>query len=65
MRGSVPFEEDLVTRQAMFHPSLTQLYEFHDKKAIRISPGIAGLTNNLKARNTDVYFISGGFRQMI
>ncbi|XP_052882766.1 phosphoserine phosphatase, chloroplastic-like [Gossypium arboreum] len=31
----------------------------------RISPGIEELVKKLKARNTDVYLISGGFRQMI
>lgn len=31
----------------------------------RISPGIHDLIKTLKANETDVYFISGGFRQMI
>ncbi|TYH10782.1 hypothetical protein ES288_A07G204300v1 [Gossypium darwinii] len=32
---------------------------------IWISPGIEELVKKLKARNTDVYLIFGGFRQMI
>ncbi|PPR91399.1 hypothetical protein GOBAR_AA29287 [Gossypium barbadense] len=32
---------------------------------IKISPGIEELVKKLKARNTDVYLIFGGFRQMI
>ncbi|XP_052886934.1 phosphoglycerate kinase-like [Gossypium arboreum] len=32
---------------------------------LRISPGIEELVKKLKARNTDVYLIFGGFRQMI
>ncbi|TYI35981.1 hypothetical protein ES332_A03G112300v1 [Gossypium tomentosum] len=32
---------------------------------IWISPGIEELVKKLKARNTDVYLISEGFRQMI
>lgn len=31
----------------------------------RLSPGIDELVKQLKAKNTDVYLISGGFRQMI
>jgi 2-hydroxy-3-keto-5-methylthiopentenyl-1-phosphate phosphatase len=31
----------------------------------RISPGIAELIMKLKEKSTDVYLVSGGFRQMI
>jgi phosphoserine phosphatase len=31
----------------------------------RISPGMADLVKKLKANNTDVFLVSGGFRQMI
>lgn len=31
----------------------------------RLSPGMAELVKKLKARNVDVYLVSGGFRQMI
>ncbi|PKA63908.1 Phosphoserine phosphatase, chloroplastic [Apostasia shenzhenica] len=65
MSGSVPFEEALTARLSIFNPSLSQLNDFLDKRPPRISPGISGLIDKLKARNTDIYFISGGFRQMI
>lgn len=65
MSGSVPFEEALAARLSLFSPSLSQLHEFLDKRPPRLSPGIAELINKLKAYGTDVYLISGGFRQMI
>ncbi|XP_020689975.1 phosphoserine phosphatase, chloroplastic isoform X1 [Dendrobium catenatum] len=65
MSGSVPFEEALAARLSLFSPSLSQLQDFLEKRPPRLSPGIAELINKLKASNTDVYLISGGFRQMI
>ncbi|MBA0757328.1 hypothetical protein Gotri_020434 [Gossypium trilobum] len=65
MGGSVPFEEALSARLSLFKPSLTQVQDFLDKRPPRISPGIEELVKKLMARNTDVYLISGGFRQMI
>lgn len=65
MSGSVPFEDALAARLSLFCPSLSQLHDFLDKRPPRLSPGIAELINKLKASNTDVYLISGGFRQMI
>ncbi|PPR85150.1 hypothetical protein GOBAR_AA35536 [Gossypium barbadense] len=65
MGGSVPFEEALSARLSLFKPSLAQVQNFLNKRPPRISPGIEELVKKLKARNTDVYLISGGFRQMI
>ncbi|CAL9200937.1 unnamed protein product [Musa hybrid cultivar] len=65
MSGSVPFEEALAARLSLFNPSLSQVKDFLEKRPPRISPGIAELTKKLMAQNTDVYLISGGFRQMI
>ncbi|KAF5190748.1 Phosphoserine phosphatase protein, partial [Thalictrum thalictroides] len=65
MGGSVPFEEALAARLSLFNPSLSQLQEFLVKRPPRISPGIDQLITKLKANNTDVYLVSGGFRQMI
>ncbi|KAK8963141.1 hypothetical protein KSP40_PGU006186 [Platanthera guangdongensis] len=65
MSGSVPFEDALAARLSLFCPSLSQLHDFLDKRPPRLSPGIAELINKLKASNTHVYLISGGFRQMI
>ncbi|KAI4365857.1 hypothetical protein MLD38_021805 [Melastoma candidum] len=65
MGGSVPFEEALAARLALFKPSLTQVEDFLAKRPPRISPGIDELVAKLKANKKDVYLVSGGFRQMI
>ncbi|KAJ6749167.1 PHOSPHOSERINE PHOSPHATASE [Salix purpurea] len=65
MGGSVPFEEALAARLSLFKPSLLQVQEFLETRPPKISPGINELVKNLKAKNTNVYLISGGFRQMI
>ncbi|CAL5093471.1 unnamed protein product [Urochloa decumbens] len=65
MAGSVAFEEALAARLSLFKPSTDQFQDYIDKRPPRISPGIAELIMKLKARNTDVYLVSGGFRQMI
>jgi phosphoserine phosphatase len=65
MTGSVPFEEALAARLSLFKPSLGQVEDCMEKRPPRISPGIAELVKMLKAKNVDVYLVSGGFRQMI
>nr|XP_029124203.1 phosphoserine phosphatase, chloroplastic isoform X2 [Elaeis guineensis]XP_029124204.1 phosphoserine phosphatase, chloroplastic isoform X2 [Elaeis guineensis] len=65
MTGSVPFEEALAARLSLFNPSLSQVQDCLEKRPPRISPGIADLIKKLKAKNTDVFLVSGGFRQMI
>lgn len=65
MNGSVTFEEALAARLSLFNPSLAQVQACLEKRPPRISPGMADLINKLRARKTDVYLISGGFRQMI
>lgn len=65
MGGSVPFEEALAARLSIFKPSLSKIQEFLRTRPPRISPGIDELITKLKAKNTDVYLVSGGFRQMI
>ncbi|KAI4374520.1 hypothetical protein MLD38_012504 [Melastoma candidum] len=65
MGGSVPFEEALDARLALFKPSLSQVEDFLAKRPPRISPGIDELVAKLKAHKKDVYLVSGGFRQMI
>ncbi|CAA6668294.1 unnamed protein product [Spirodela intermedia] len=65
MTGSVPFEEALAARLSIFNPSLSQLHNFLEKRPPRISPGIQGLIEKLRSKKTEVYLISGGFRQMI
>ncbi|KAM3703444.1 hypothetical protein ACB094_04G099700 [Castanea mollissima] len=65
MSGSVPFEEALAARLSLFNPSLSQVQDFLEKRPPRLSPGIEELVKKLRANNTTVYLISGGFRQMI
>lgn len=65
MGGSVPFEEALAARLSLFKPSLSQVQDFLEKRPPRISPGIDELVQKLKSTGTEVYLISGGFRQMI
>ncbi|KAK7292171.1 hypothetical protein RIF29_07920 [Crotalaria pallida] len=65
MGGSVPFEEALAARLALFNPSLSQLHNFLHQHPPRLSPGIEELVRKLKAKRVHVYLISGGFRQMI
>ncbi|BAF29848.1 phosphoserine phosphatase, chloroplastic [Oryza sativa Japonica Group] len=65
MTGSVPFEKALAARLSLFKPSLGQVEDCMEKRPPRISPGIAELVKMLKAKNVDVYLVSGGFRQMI
>ncbi|XP_027156042.1 phosphoserine phosphatase, chloroplastic-like isoform X2 [Coffea eugenioides] len=65
MSGSIPFEDALAARLSLFNPSIAQVQDFLEKRPPRISRGIDELVKKMKARNTDVYLISGGFRQMI
>ncbi|GMH05769.1 hypothetical protein Nepgr_007609 [Nepenthes gracilis] len=65
MDGSVSFQEALAARLSLINPSRAQLQDFLDKQPPRISPGIADLVKKLKAKGTDIYLVSGGFRQMI
>ncbi|KAJ1276497.1 hypothetical protein BS78_05G219200 [Paspalum vaginatum] len=65
MTGTVPFEEALAARLSLIKPSLSQVEECLKKRPPRISPGMADLIKKLKANNTDVFLVSGGFRQMI
>ncbi|KAL6654670.1 hypothetical protein ACP70R_008135 [Stipagrostis hirtigluma subsp. patula] len=65
MTGTVPFEEALAARLSLIKPSLSQVEECLQKRPPRISPGMVNLIKKLKANNTEVFLVSGGFRQMI
>ncbi|XP_074317066.1 phosphoserine phosphatase, chloroplastic [Silene latifolia] len=65
MNGSVTFQEALAARLSLINPSFSQLQDFLEKNPPSLSPGIADLVKKLKAKNIDVYLVSGGFRQMI
>ncbi|MCO5551031.1 hypothetical protein L7F22_004527 [Adiantum nelumboides] len=65
MGGSVPFQEALAARLALFKPSLKDVEGFLASNPPKISPGIEELIRKLHAKGKSVYLISGGFRQMI
>ncbi|CAI7750345.1 unnamed protein product [Closterium sp. NIES-54] len=65
MSGSVPFETALAARLEIFNPSAADVAGFLRDHPPRLNPGIGELVRRLKARGTEVYLISGGFRQMI
>ncbi|KNA24817.1 hypothetical protein SOVF_012260 isoform A [Spinacia oleracea] len=65
MNGSVTFQEALAARLSLINPTLALLQDYLEKRPPRLSPGMAELVKKLKARNVDVYLVSGGFRQMI
>ncbi|MCO5552154.1 hypothetical protein L7F22_005664 [Adiantum nelumboides] len=65
MGGSVPFQEALAARLALFKPSLKDVEGFLANNPPKISPGIEELIRKLHAKGKSVYLISGGFRQMI
>ncbi|CAI5499843.1 unnamed protein product, partial [Closterium sp. Naga37s-1] len=65
MSGSVPFETALAARLEIFNPSAADVAGFLRDHPPRLNPGIGELVKRLKARGTEVYLISGGFRQMI
>lgn len=65
MGGTVPFEDALAARLALFRPSVKSLAKFLDTRPPRLSKGIRELVSKLQSRGTDVYLVSGGFRQMI
>ncbi|CDP15262.1 unnamed protein product [Coffea canephora] len=56
----MPWLQDL----SLFNPSLAEVLDFVAKRPLRISPGIDELVKKMRARNADVYLVSGGFRQM-
>jgi len=65
MGGAVPFEDALAARLELFRPSVTTLAKFLDSRPPKLSKGIRELVEKLQSRGTEVYLVSGGFRQMI
>lgn len=49
----------------LFKPSLKDIEDCHKAHPLVLTPGIETLVKTLQSRGTDVYFVSGGFRQMI
>eukprot|EP00808_Paulinella_micropora_P031386 g63896.t1 len=65
MTGNVPFHVALAERLALFHPSKKDIATCLAKHPLQLTPGVKELIDTLHSRNTHVYLVSGGFRQMI
>lgn len=65
MGGNVPFQDALSARLELMTPSRDSVDGFLKANPPRLSKGIDTLVSTLQSRGTDVYLVSGGFRQMI
>ena len=65
MEGGVTFQEALQARLDLIRPSTQAVETLLRESPLQLSPGVKDLVAALHARGTDVYLISGGFRQMI
>ena len=65
MGGGMPFHEALALRLEAMNPSKQQVETMLSEHPTELTPGVAALIAQLHARDQHVYFVSGGFRQMI
>ena len=65
MGGSVPFHEALEARLNLMKPSYSDIESCLVKHPLQLTPGVADLISTLYKCKTEVYLVSGGFRQMI
>lgn len=65
MQGSMPFHEALALRLDAMQPSQQQVLTMLQEEPLLLTPGVADLISTLQSRNQVVYFVSGGFRNMI
>jgi len=65
MQGSMPFHEALALRLDAMQPSRQQVQAMLQEHPLVLTPGMATLISTLQARKQHVYFVSGGFRNMI
>jgi len=65
MGGSMTFREALQLRLDIIQPSRHHLETYASTHHIRLTPGVRELINELQARDTHVYLVSGGFRRLI
>ena len=65
MGGSMPFHEALALRMGVMKPSLSQLTQMMAEHPLELTPGVSELITTMHGCGQDVYFVSGGFRQMI
>lgn len=65
MEGGMKYEESLAARLKLMNPSHKLVQEMLKASPPQPSPHIAELISTLKANGKSVYFVSGGFRQII
>eukprot|EP00184_Porphyridium_aerugineum_P001568 CAMPEP_0184707014 /NCGR_PEP_ID=MMETSP0313-20130426/37054_1 /TAXON_ID=2792 /ORGANISM="Porphyridium aerugineum, Strain SAG 1380-2" /LENGTH=639 /DNA_ID=CAMNT_0027168585 /DNA_START=92 /DNA_END=2011 /DNA_ORIENTATION=- len=67
MNGKMDLSEALQRRLDVMNPTVEKLvaYAKSNPAALRLVPGIRELIHELKARNIEVFLISGGFRELI
>jgi len=65
MGGAMTFREALTLRLDIIQPSHHHLETYASTHPIRLTPGVRELINELHARATHVYLVSGGFRRLI
>ncbi|KAG2487307.1 hypothetical protein HYH03_014024 [Edaphochlamys debaryana] len=65
MGGTVEFKEALRTRLGVMKPSHADVERFLAKHGHKVTPGIPELVATLRAREQEVFLVSGGFRQII
>lgn len=65
MGGSVPFHVALEERLKLFHPSKQDIDRCLEQHPLALSNGMSDLVAKLHGRQTSVFLVSGGFRQMI
>lgn len=65
MSGSIPFHVALEERLKLIQPNVTQIDECNKKGNLKLTDNIQKLIKTLQDQNRTVFFVSGGFRQMI
>ncbi|XP_002972198.2 phosphoserine phosphatase, chloroplastic [Selaginella moellendorffii] len=65
MGGTVTFQQALAARLGLFRPSLSVVNQYLTSHPPKLTPGIRELVEKVHSRGTQVYLVSGGFRQMI
>ncbi len=65
MGGKLSFREALTQRLRIIQPSESMLSEFNRIHTFQTTPGVRDFMNALRSQGTDVFFVSGGFTQMI
>ncbi|KAG7211136.1 hypothetical protein KM043_010461 [Ampulex compressa] len=65
MQGNVTFERSLGMRLDIIRPTLSQVQEFLAANPPKLTPGIESLMRDLRARQKELFLISGGFRRLI